>query len=747
MWVYFLSLLNRMTIKKTISFYVLLLLFGKHFAQIAGGFDTITVIKNNSTLKLPWAGGLNACIFSEIDLNNDSKKDLVAFDKVNTFSYGIFRCFINEGSTGQTKYSYSPKYNSQFPYVQQWACFHDYNNDGKADLFTFTLGGIKVYKNTSSSSLSFALAKSILLSNSTPTTTASYNPIYSSPISLPGFSDVDNDGDLDIIIFNASGFQLEYHKNLSEEMYNHADSLVFELNESTWGDFTESNCSVALNQFRGEDMLHAGSCLLPFDRDGDGDKDLLLGDIGCDQMIYLENTGTSAAAHIGDTTKLYPNYPQKASTQVIKLNPFPAAHYVDINNDGKKDLLISPNMTSGENSNSTWLYQNTGTSGVSHFQFVTNNFLQAEMIELGEGAYPVAIDVDADGLKDLVVGNMGYYQGGVLRTKLCLYKNIGALGQPSYSFVTNDYAGISSFAITNTLVGLVPTFGDLDGDGDQDMVLGDFYGKLHYAENTGGVGNPFNFTLLSANAFSITTSQPVPYPQLIDVDRDGLLDLIIGLRNGKLAYYKNAGTSSSPSFSLVTSSFGNVNVKGPASLYSVDGSCAPFMYDDGGGYKLLCGSIGGHIYHYDNIEGNLSGNFNLLDTMVNSINAGPRSALSFEDINNDGKRDLFVGNQAGGVHFYNSKMPIGLKDDEKKEDNVLIVYPNPAKDHIFVSLSPKNKSLFVYLYNSVGQVIYSLPIKGELVSIRTEQLSAGIYFIRTGNADHLSTAKKIVIIK
>ncbi len=747
MWVYFLSLLNSMAIKKTIFFYVFVLLFGKQFAQIAGGFDTITVIKNNSTLKLPWAGGLNACTFSEIDLNNDSKKDLVAFDKVNTFSYGIFRCFINEGTAGQIKYSYSPKYNSQFPYVQQWACFHDYNTDGKADMFTFTLGGIKVYKNTSSTSLSFTLAKNILMSNFTPTTTATYNPIYSSPISLPGFSDIDNDGDLDIIVFNASGFQLEYHKNLSEEMYSHSDSLVFELNESSWGNFTESNCSVALNQFRTEDVLHAGSCLLPFDRDGDGDKDLLLGDISCDQMVYLENTGTPTAAHIGDTTKLYPNYPQKASTQIIKLNTFPAAHNVDVNNDGKKDLLISPNMTSGENSNSVWLYQNTGTTTTSYFQFTKNNFLQDEMIELGEGAYPVAIDVNADGLKDLVVGNMGYYQSGVLRTKLSLYKNIGTLSQPSYSFITNDYAGISAFAITNTLVGLVPTFGDLDGDGDKDMVLADFYGKLHYAENTGGAGNPFDFTLFSANAFSITTPQPVPYPQLIDVDRDNLLDLIVGLRNGKLAYYKNVGTSSTPSFSLITASFGNVNVKGPASLYSVDGSCAPFMYDEGGTYKLLCGSISGHIYQYTNIDGNLSGDFTLLDTMVNSMDAGPRSALSFEDVNNDGKRDLFVGNQAGGLHFYSSKMPIGLKEVEKNEMIDLIVYPNPVKDQVFVRVFSKTKSLFVYLYNSVGQVVYSSPVKDELISIQTAQLSAGIYFIRTGNSDQLSAAKKIVIIK
>jgi len=155
---------NSMSFIKKESFFLLLFLFQLSKAQLPVGRDTLLVIENSNTSKLAWAGGLNSCMFSQIDLNDDGKKDLVAFDKVNNFAYGIFRCFINNGGAGEIKYAYTHQYNSALPPVQQWAYFYDYNNDGRADLFTYNLGGIKVFKNTSTASaLSFTLAKNYLL--------------------------------------------------------------------------------------------------------------------------------------------------------------------------------------------------------------------------------------------------------------------------------------------------------------------------------------------------------------------------------------------------------------------------------------------------------------------------------------------------------------------------------------------------------------------------------------------------------
>ena len=49
-------------------------------------------------------------------------------------------------------------------------------------------------------------------------------------------------------------------------------------------------------------------------------------------------------------------------------------------------------------------------------------------------------------------------------------------------------------------------------------------------------------------------------PFLCDIDNDGKLDLIVGNSNGKLYYYKNNGTASNYSFTLVSNSFQGIFV-------------------------------------------------------------------------------------------------------------------------------------------------------------------------------------------
>jgi hypothetical protein len=726
------------------------------FGQLPVGRDTITVIENTVALKSGFAGGLNSCMFSQIDLDQDGKKDLVTFDRINSYAFGKIKCFLNKGSAGETKYIYDPKYESKFPAVEQWALFYDYNNDGRSDLFTYHVtGGIKVYQNTSTGgNLSFQSAKSLLLSNITPTSSPTLSKIFASNTAGPGISDIDNDGDLDILTFSSTGFQIEYHKNKSMELYSSADSLVFELSESSWGNISENNCSVTLNQFLAEypsenspfKTYHAGACLMCFDRDGDGDKDLLMGDVACNKMNYCENGGTVSNAHITDTTKLYPNFPLKASTQVIKLNTFPCSYHLDVDNDNKKDLIACPTTVNSENWNSVWFYKNNSTSSAVDFQFVKNNFIQEEMIDCGEGAYPVLFDADVDGLADLIIGNYGYYfsSAATSKTRLTYYKNTGSLSQPSYSLVTRDYANLSTLSGTVALINMVPAFGDIDGDGDQDMLIGEVYGKIHWVENTAGAGMPCNFSVFKNDPFGINAFSGSPFPQLIDVDRDNLLDLIIGLRNGKLAYYRNTGTSTAPSFSLITNTFGNVNVKG--FKFSLEGNCAPFMYDDGGVYKLLCGSVGGEIFNYDNIDGNLNGNFNRLDTNVNKINDGPQSAIQYSDINGDGKRDLIVGNYAGGLSFYSSKNPIGIKETTGK-DEVVLVYPNPAMDLFTVKIESA-ETIEVEVSDLTGRSLSVYSCQCSSLPISTAPYQKGIYLIKVASRkgkEIQSTVRKIIL--
>lgn len=717
--------------------------------------DTIPVFENGTQLRNPWAGGINFSSFSSIDLNQDGKQDLALFDKVSG-SGGKFRTFINVGSVGEAKYKHAPEYQDKMPSAEFWAIFYDYNNDGKGDIFTYTTGGAKVYKNTSiGQNLEFTLVKPLLYSNYNPSgTPANYN-LYCSPVGLPGIADIDNDGDLDILSFSVLGYKLEYHKNMSQELYGNSDSLVYHMVDDCWGDFSENNCEASLlqcpymKQYQdiinpSSKVLHSGSCIMCFDRDGDSDQDLLLGDIACTSIEYLENGGSALNAHMVDTTKLYPNYPNKASTDVLKMNTFPCTYHLDVNNDGFKDLIASPNVTAGaENFESVWYYQNSSTTPTVNFSFQKKNFLQDEMIELGEGAYPVLFDADADGKKDLIVGNLGYYIGNTNKSKLTYYKNIGSPTAPSFSLITRDYQGLSSY----NLFSMAPTFGDLDGDGDKDLIIGSNNGKVHYFENTAGVGNTALYGNYDDNYQNITGSNLV-YPQLFDVDKNGTLDLLLGSVNGKITYYKNVGTTTVPSFSLITNSFGGVDVR-QTYLGSITGYSTPFMFIQGGVTKLMVGSERGTLFFYDNIDGNLTGTFNRVDTNLYKINEGTRCAPFFEDITSDGLRDLFIGNHAGGVAFFNSTNVNGVGVEELNLENQISVFPNPASNLLTIMIDDAELSeITISMIDLLGKQILVNQTFNKQITIDVSTFSKGIYFIKIekGNKKYpQSLIKKIIL--
>ena len=96
------------------------------------------------------------------------------------------------------------------------------------DIFAYTSGakigsGIAVYKNTSTTSLSFSLATNIIES-SFP---LGFTNLFVSSVDIPAIDDIDNDGDLDILTFGLISPTVEYHKNLSLEKYGTCDSLDF----------------------------------------------------------------------------------------------------------------------------------------------------------------------------------------------------------------------------------------------------------------------------------------------------------------------------------------------------------------------------------------------------------------------------------------------------------------------------------------------------------------------------------------
>ncbi len=753
-----------MNMGKHIFTFLLLFFAAGFYGQLVVGRDTITVRENNYVLKMPWGNGINSSNVSNIDLNFDGKKDIVAFDKPTGFSVGRFRCFINNGSPGQIKYTAAPDLSYSFPEVTDWAMLLDYNCDSMEDIFCSANGNVMVYKNISSVStgINFVLVKSILYTNYSPPSTSGLTPLYASSIGVPGIADIDGDGDLDFLTFASGGFYIEYHKNTSIENNHGCDSLNYELADPCWGKVQESNCTFDLNNCSPKPAHndvnqltsktqnvthHAGSCLTCYDTDSDGDQDIIMGDIGgmsnsCNTLQYAYNSGTPLNALISDTTKMYPNYPNKNNTLQTKMYVFPCAYKVDCDGNGKKDLVATPNVNGSENVNSLWFYKNTSATGTVNFQFVKDNFLQDEMIEVGQNSYPVVLDYDLDGRKDLLIGSWGYFTNGSLKAKLTLYKNIGTTAQPSYSLITRDFANLSVQNLTHAN----PTIGDIDTDGDVDILVGTSSGQIHWLENTGGIGN----YLFHANSFSITTQSAEAAPQLFDIDGDLKLDLMIGGKNGRIAYYKNIGTFAAPSFSLISNFFGSVDVKGNIFHFGIDGYAAPHFFKAGSATKLLVGNVAGQLYYYD-VPSILTNSCNLINATANNINEGGMATIYFEDVNNDNKPDLFVGNGSGGLSFFSSiNQFVGIKDNAPGYLNDLItLYPNPANAYLNLRINGlefENGRLI--LYDMLGKEIENMTIVSNTQTFATTNINTGIYFAKitlTHNLQTVSVTKKIII--
>ncbi len=398
--------------KKVLS---LLLVFFTYcsVAQEHFRFDNLTVInESGDTIKNPFAGGFNAPQFSEIDLNFDGVKDLFVFDRDGE----IIKTFINGGAANKVDYTYSNDYWNRFPELQNFALLRDYDCDGKEDIFTGTSAGMKVYRNTSNSfdGIQFELVTSLVLSDYG---NSGLLNLYVPSTDIPAITDMDGDGDIDVLSFGVWGTMVEYHENKSMDLYGTCDSLAFATSTTCWGNFAENsqNNSVTLGTsckgVVGYDPdsiyngIHSGSTLLAIDMDADGDKELMLGDVSFPNIVALTNGGTNTSANITAQNPAFPS-----STTPVNLYIFPALYYLDVTNDGVKDLIAAPNAANiSENFTSVWFYKNSGTNDAPIFNYVQDDFLQDQMIEVGEGANAIFEDVNQDNLQDLIIGNYGYY--------------------------------------------------------------------------------------------------------------------------------------------------------------------------------------------------------------------------------------------------------------------------------------------------------------------------------------------------
>lgn len=711
-------------------------------AQNFQRFDYLSVTENSRQLRYPWTGGVNSVQFAKADVNHDGKKDLFLYDK----SSSRFCVFLAQ-SLNSTQYVFNAGYAGIFPEANGWMVLKDYNCDGIEDFFTYQApGNIKVYAGYyQNDTLRFRLQQNGFFYFGS----GIFINVYCSEVIKPTIDDFNKDGDLDVVSFNVSGNQLIYYENQQKELGLSCDSLFFNKTDNCWGNvfdtFSSSyalrdTCSFKFNRMgSNQEIMHTGSYIESLDADNNGVMDILIGSVGLNNMTLLYNNGTTIYASVLNQDTHYPSYDIPFNT-----SSFAAPVFLDVNNDGNKDLLVSTYDEGAANIENIWYYKNTRSDSVD-LRFQQKDFILNDMIDVGENSNPCFMDVDGDGLTDILLGSGGlkdYINPAVY--KLRFYKNTGTATYPAFTLQNDDFLNISTFGVQE----ISPASGDIDNDGDTDLVIGLSTGDLIYWENTAVTGNPpdliFKGNLKNA-ANVVINIGAYAAPCIVDLNRDGKTDLIIGERNGNINYYSGSETGSIK-FNFVTDSLGKIRIKTNSSLF---GYTHPFITDvnKDGKYDLVLGTNLSGLQFYNNIEDKINDTFVYTSGMV-SGKLGLRTTAVLADITLDGKLEMLTGNSSGGLIIFSEDpppfQPVFIKNNSV-ENMTINLFPNPASNQIYINLPDMESTVNVRMFNLLGRQVYAVDIVEDNFIINTTHLSEGIYLLKVSDGKRQGNQKIVIV--
>ncbi len=473
--------------------------------------------------------------------------------------------------------------------------------------------------------------------------------------SAPAFADLDGDGDLDMYVGNMYGEVIHYENDgngiFTEQDTLRADGSVIDVGNNSAPAFA--------------------------DLDGDGDLDLYVGDAGGKIHIYQnDGTGTFSANNF-----------LQADAADIDVEGAAKFVFADFDGDNDLDLFIGDYYSDGGTNKYGYIkyYQNDGTG-----TFTANGNLEANGSEIqisyslsNPNLSPAFADFDDDGDLDLYIAsnnrNILYYENNGTETEpsLAAGVNMKADGvdiSVLSSYPTITFADINGDGTEDLFIGqqegvieyykndgtgtfstesyfqelltsniknrfMSPEFADLDGNGILDLYTGTLKNNLLYYENDGNMLFGFHSNVkdsILGNRLS---------PAFADLDGDGDLDLYIGTNNGYIKYYQNDGTGMYTFIGNVQAGGSDISLGYPVSPVFAD-------IDEDGDLDLYVGNYYGNIYFYENNGGGVFSSGVILEADGASLDAGDNAAPAFADIDNDGDLDLFVGNNAGNINYY-----------------------------------------------------------------------------------------------
>lgn len=356
----------------------------------------------------------------------------------------------------------------------------------------------------------------------------------------------------------------------------------------------------------------------------------------------------------------------------------------DLDNDGDQDLIIAAMAFKNK---LVWL-ENDGTGQFGEENLLgDNNFFTLNNIEV--------LDLDKDSSMDIVVhDDFG---------RILWYQNDGTGNLQRRSIISTF---IKSFPLRSLV-------GDIDGDGDNDVVYADrweggeiivhFQDSLDFSEHT---------TLMKRN-----DSHYHLYP--LDVEKDADTDILIASSRNGLEIILNDGNTNYSAPILIDST-AYFDYYFPYNVHVTD-------LDQDGDSDIISSSLkaNGTTFWLEN-----QGEIEFIRHEIGRLFIKHRSA----DFDGDGQLDILSAGGYDIVWFKQVDSSTSLKDELNKSK--LTITPNPFDNYITVNHTPTNaKSTQLELFNSIGQKVFMYPLTQINEQILLPDLENGLYLYRITRND------------